>query len=116
MPSRPTHAGLMPDFRGANRNHRDYDVRHDKARAAAFARLPDYSPCVRCGRLMWKHAKERNGKSALHFDHSDDRTHYLGFSHSRCNREAGAAKGGRLALAKRSHTTPTPRRWTSRAW
>lgn len=54
---------------------------------------------------MWKHAVDKVGRSALHYDHAEDGT-YLGFSHRVCNLRAGAAKGGRIAVAKRK---PAPR-------
>ena len=104
----------MPGFRNARRdntNARGYGSQHTKARAAAFANLPEYSPCVRCGKPMWKWARDRHGKSALHYDHNQTRTGYLGFSHDLCNRRAGAAAGGRAALARRGQ-----RRWQSRSW
>lgn len=44
--------------------------------------------------------------SALHYDHTDDGTAYLGFAHARCNLRAGAIKG-RAAQGRRN--TPTVR-------
>jgi hypothetical protein len=32
----------------------------------------------------------------LHYDHTDSRAGYLGFSHKRCNIRAGARKGARV--------------------
>lgn len=106
----------MPGFRGARRDtttERGYGAEHTKARAEAFAKLPDYSPCCRCHKPMWKWAKDRHGKSALHYDHSDDRRTYLGFSCAGCNRHAGAVKGGRSAGARRKSVRPS---WHSRIW
>ena len=102
----------MPGFHGARRDNRDYNTAHTKARAQAFARLPEYSPCCRCGKPMWKWAKDRHGKSALHYDHNNSRTGYLGFAHADCNRRAGAAQGGRVALARRWRRSG----WQSRQW
>jgi hypothetical protein len=48
-------------------------------------------PCVRCGQPMqpWQE---------LHLDHNDDRTGWLGFSHSVCNLRAAAKKARRIQL------------------
>ena len=76
----------------AGYGHKDHRI----PRAAAFAQLPQYSPCCRCHRTMYKWAKDKHGKSALHYDHNDRRTGYLGFSHSSCNIGArNAAHRGR---------------------
>ena len=104
----------MPNFRGAR--GASYGAAHTQARASAFARLSEYSPCCRCGRLMWKHAKDPQGRSALHYDHNDSRTGYLGFSHRECNVRAGAAKGGRVALALRRGQLQRAAVWQSRRW
>lgn len=107
----------MPGFKGARRGttgQRGYGAEHVKARAEAFAALPDGAPCVRCGKPMRKHAKDRQGRSALHYDHNDRRDGYLGFSCAGCNRRAGAAAGGRASQRKKRAHTPQP--WTSRVW
>jgi hypothetical protein len=44
------------------------------------------TPCVRCGRVM------RSGE-AIELDHRDNEPGYLGFSHARCNRQAGGRLG-----------------------
>ena len=75
---------------------------HQLPRARAFAALPEWSQCVRCGGLMWKHMKDRHGRSALHYDHTADRTGYLGFSCQPCNTRAAAL------------THPQPWRYTQR--
>ncbi len=127
----------MPQFRGAYRRHHGdrYGPPHQHSRAAAFAALPEHSPCARCGHDMWKHAKtkpDRAGitRSAIHYDHDEHGT-YLGFSHGTpcptcgrsCNRDAGAAKGGRVRARKygpwrgaqpTQPRLPTP--WRSRTW
>lgn len=36
----------------------------------------------------------------LHFDHTGDRTGYLGFSHGHCNVTAGAREGARRQAAE----------------
>jgi hypothetical protein len=64
----------------ANRHRQQHGWDHSKARAAAFALLPEYPWCVRGGHVMWKWAKDKHGKSALHYDHNDSGTGYLGFS------------------------------------
>lgn len=79
---------------------RGYGQAHVRSRKQAFAALPELSPCVRCGKPMWKWATE-HGRSALHYDHNTARTGYLGFSHGVCNRLAGASRGGRLVCARR---------------
>ena len=60
---------------------------------------------------MWKWAKDRHGKSSLHYDHNDTNTGYLGFSHGNpCNLRAGASKGARVANARRkARRTHAPR-------
>jgi hypothetical protein len=59
-----------------------YRGQHQAIRAA---RLPYAygSGCVRCGRPMLP-------GQPLDLDHTDDGAGYLGFAHSRCNRQAGA--------------------------
>jgi hypothetical protein len=59
---------------------------------------------------MWKFEKDRFGRSALHFDHAEDRTVYLGFSHARCNVKAGAKKGSVSRWGSK------PAEWHSRVW
>jgi hypothetical protein len=67
---------------------RRYDGAHDQLRretvAAAYG-----TPCVRCGEEMTP--GHRLGLPEL--DHRDDGLGYLGYSHSSCNRSAGARKG-----------------------
>lgn len=107
----------MPDFKGTRRKPGEYGPDHRKARARAFADLPDWSPCSRCGKPMWKWAKDKQGRSALHYDHTDDRTGYLGFSHGpTCNVRAGATKGARVANNNKVNKNITPIRWRSRNW
>ncbi len=112
----------MPGFTNTgNRSTtaRGYGANHQRARAKAFTQLPEYSPCSRCGKTMWKHAKDRHGRSTLHYDHNATRTGYLGFSCADCNRRAGAANGGRktgrrnLGLPARQRLTAS---WNSRTW
>lgn len=98
------------NFRGAKPI--TYGSEHRKARTQAFALLPEYSPCCRCHKPMWKWAKDKHGKSALHYDHTPDRTGYLGFSCAQCNVKAGAAAGGKKAQANARKRT----RWHSRTW
>jgi hypothetical protein len=88
----------MPNFAGARKSER-HDNAHRKARRLAFAQLPEWSPCCRCHEPMRKWAKDEHGKSALHYDHNDNNTGYLGFSHKECNQRAGARKGRRLQHA-----------------
>ena len=123
----------MPGFRGTATSSDRYDNTHAKLRAAAFAALPEWSQCARCahnGRrhLIYKHAKtkpDRNGirRSALHYDHNNANTGYIGFSDVDCNRNDGSSKGGRARARKygpwrgtqaAQPRLPTP--WRSRAW
>ncbi len=101
----------MPGFRGTATSSDRYDNTHAKLRAAAFAALPEWSLCAHCWHrqhrrhLIWKHAKtkpDRNGvqRSALHYDHKDSNKGYIGFSDVDCNRNDGAAKGGRARARK----------------
>ena len=77
----------------ANRHSEQHGWDHSKARAAAFALLPEYPRCVRGGHVMWKWAKDQHGKSALHYDHNDSGSGYLGFSCALHNLGHGAANG-----------------------
>lgn len=70
---------------------RGYDKAHERGRRQALANLTDGDPCARCGQPMYR-------DQALDYDHTDDRTGYLGLSHaSPCNRGAG----GRASAAAR---------------
>jgi hypothetical protein len=84
---------------------RGYGGEHVKLRAKLLPQAWG-QPCVRCGRPMLK-------GQALHFDHSDDRRSYLGFSHAACNRRAGARKGQRLQRLTLAKATP-PSSYTTR--
>ena len=75
-----------------NRHSQRHGWTHSKARAAAFALLPEYSMCVRGRHVMWKWAKDKYGKSALHYDHADDNSGYIGFSCAAHNCADGARK------------------------
>jgi hypothetical protein len=54
-------------------------------------------PCPRCGRPMLP-------SQPLDLDHRDDRAGYLGMSHSRCNRQAGARLGNARRRAERDRS------------
>jgi hypothetical protein len=106
----------MPDFKGARRSE-NHGADHARARAKAFAALPEWSTCARCGRSLWKWEKDHRGHSAIHYDHNDTNTGYLGFSHAKCNLRAGAAKGGRMVAANRDRKQPfRPRRTAPPEW
>ena len=72
-----------------------YDYEHTKARKAAAAKHHPTDPCTRCGHPLGPMGRW------LHYDHSDDRSTYLGFAHGapcpwckrRCNQRAGAKAG-----------------------
>lgn len=53
--------------------------------------------CARCGRPMLP-------GQALDLDHADDRPGWLGFSHAKCNRQAGGRKGSAARRARRERT------------
>jgi hypothetical protein len=124
----------MPGFVGTATSSDRYDNTHAKLRAAAFAALPDWSLCAHCwhrrGRrhMIYKYAKckpDRNGvrRSALHYDHNDSNTGYIGFSDLDCNRNDGSAKGGRARARKhgpwrgqRTQQQPRPTVHPSRNW
>ncbi|WP_041253567.1 hypothetical protein [Frankia sp. EAN1pec] len=81
---------------------RGYGYAHRRERAR---RLPSAwgTPCTRCGQALVRGQE-------IHLDHTEDRTGYLGFAHARCNRLAGASKGGRASHRgrRRTRTTPPP--------
>jgi hypothetical protein len=56
------------------------------------------TPCPRCGLPMLP-------GQALDLDHRDDRAGYLGCSHAKCNRAAGARKGNALRRARADRRT-----------
>ena len=74
-----------------------YSGRHQATRRAL---LPDAygRPCPRCGLPLLP------GQD-LDLDHTDDRAGYLGFSHAKCNRAAGARKGNALRRARADRRT-----------
>lgn len=76
----------------ASTTARGYGTEHQKLRAKLLP-LAYGKPCTRCGKPMLQ-------GQPLHFDHTDDRTGYLGFAHASCNRRAGARKGARVANRK----------------
>jgi hypothetical protein len=98
----------MPGFIGAPKSPR-HGPPHQRARAAAFAALPEWTVCARGGHPLWKWAIDRYGKSDLHYDHSDDNRGYIGFSCSACNNHDGARKGARAQRKKRHRAQPQPR-------
>jgi hypothetical protein len=73
-----------------------YGAEHQRIRKALLA--SGYwlmAPCPRCGLPM------RPGER-LDLDHTDDRTGYLGLSHSRCNQAAGSRIGSANRKARRA--------------
>ena len=76
---------------------RGYGQAHKKLRAALLPTAYG-TPCARCGYPMLQ-------GQALHLDHNDTRTAYLGFSHADCNLSAAAAKAKIIKqYGKRTHT------------
>jgi hypothetical protein len=74
-----------------------YGGRHQATRRAL---LPDAygRPCPRCGLPMLP-------GQALDLDHTDDRVGYLGCSHAKCNRAAGARLGNARRRQQRERST-----------
>jgi hypothetical protein len=62
---------------------------------------------------MWKWSKDKQGNSALHYDHNDTNTGYLGFSCAEHNRKDGARKGRK---AQRQASRTHRRTWTPPQW
>jgi hypothetical protein len=82
----------------ASTTARGYGRDHQRARKQAAQQHKPTDPCARCG-----HALGPMG-TWLHYDHTDSRDDYLGFSHGsrpcpvcgrRCNIRAGAQKANR---------------------
>jgi hypothetical protein len=82
--------------RKAKSNARGYGQAHKAARAAAAKRHSPNHPCARCDHPLGPMG------SWLHWDHNDQRTGYLGFSHGskpcatcgrRCNIQDAAQAG-----------------------
>lgn len=68
----------------ASSTKRGYGSKHAALRKALLPTAYG-TPCARCGMLMLP-------GQALHLDHNDTRTGYLGFSHKACNLKAAARK------------------------
>lgn len=78
----PTHRRKADKARGT-RQARGYNAGHDKLRAQWAPKVATGRvPCARCGEPIAPGA-------SWALDHSDDRTHYLGPSHTHCNNSAG---------------------------
>lgn len=80
-----------------------YRYQHQRLRAALLPYAVG-QPCARCGKTILAGEK-------LDLDH-DESGGYLGFSHVRCNRQAGARKGN----AMRSKRAKPPPDRHSRDW
>lgn len=90
-----------------NTTQRGYGAEHQALRRAAIRQLKANpgQPCPRCTQPMY-------ADQALHLDHTDDRTGYLGLSHAVCNLSAGGRKGGRTRKGRRRWRQPPLRsRW-----
>lgn len=96
----------FPRDRSQTRKGGRYDRAHQLARAAAAKQHQPSDPCVRCGHPLGPM------NSGLHYDHNQNGTAYLGFSHAACNLRAGAQEGRRRQL----RNNPRPRPWNSRNW
>jgi len=88
----------------ASTTARGYGHEHMKARRAAAARHTPTDPCTRCGQPLGPMGPW------LHYDHTPDRTSYLGFAHAACNRQAGAVAGNRAQRARKATVRPVRRR------
>ena len=105
----------MPGFAGATKGtttERGYGTPHQRLRAAAYARLPEYTPCARCHRTMWKGEREQlpSGatRSALHYDHNGARTGYIGFSCADTSPLATACPRRRVIMPGRRSPRASP--------
>lgn len=78
---------LNRERRRGSAAQRGYGTDHRLRRAATLARLVDGTPCPRCDLPMSR-------DQTLDLDHTDDRTGYLGLSHSWCNRAKRATTRG----------------------
>jgi hypothetical protein len=68
------------------RDNRDYGANHQAVRERCKELVASgLDICARCGQPIAKGAQ-------FDLDHADDRAGYLGVSHSRCNRQAGARR------------------------
>ena len=85
----------------ASSTKRGYGAQHRKLREALLPKAYG-QPCARCGRPMLP-------GQALHLDHTDTRTGYLGFSHKHCNMVAAARNSTRKRLAKQNGITKVHR-------
>lgn len=78
----PVHARAHDQARGS-RQSRGYDAKHDRLRREWAPLVADGTiQCARCDRYI-------NTGEPWALDHNDDRTSYLGPSHTRCNNSAG---------------------------
>lgn len=88
----------------ANTTDRGYGSPHVKARRAAAKQHRPTDLCARCHRPLGPMGPW------LHYDHTDARDGYLGFSHASCNRKAGARKGARV-VNRKAQRPSTATRW-----
>lgn len=66
-------------------------------------------PCARCGQPMlyrWLIKPDGSRVTALHLDHTDDRSGYRGLSHATCNLRDGQAKTTAILRARGGALTP----------
>lgn len=70
------HARAHDKARGT-RQQRGYGAEHQRTRAELLPQAYG-QPCPHCGERMWP-------DQALHLDHTDDRSGYIGMCHSTCN-------------------------------
>jgi hypothetical protein len=91
---------------------RKYAGAHQALRRRLLAELQRCpgQPCHRCGCPMWP-------AQALHLDHTDDGTAWLGLAHSRCNEQAAQRKTSAILRARRHPELARTAAWRpSRAW
>lgn len=82
---------------------RGYNGQHKQERAKWVAKLEAGAEvaCARCGEQI-------KADQAFDLDHTDDRTGYLGPSHTHCNRSVGGRNG---AAVTNAHWSMTVREW-----
>lgn len=78
------------------RRRREYaSPGHIEGRARAMARATPMTKCARCKLPLGRDLVDR--PHLIHYDHTDDRTGYLGLSHDLCDKRAAGHAAARVA-------------------